>query len=124
MMDAYSSVGMPIGYHHWSFGRNLSPTEQHYKRGQMGLAYEIVINSDPCNRLFNGRKQHHHYASVGDRARLLRHNSFSKNNYLFKTGPMPVPSLIIWCLPVITSLSAKKNGIDEVESLLTLVMLS
>ncbi|MBE01546.1 MAG: SpoVR family protein, partial [Euryarchaeota archaeon] len=21
MMDAYSSVGMPIGYHHWSFGK-------------------------------------------------------------------------------------------------------
>lgn len=25
MMDAYSSVGMPIGYHHWSFGKNSSP---------------------------------------------------------------------------------------------------
>jgi spore cortex formation protein SpoVR/YcgB (stage V sporulation) len=21
MMDAYSSVGMPVGYHHWSFGK-------------------------------------------------------------------------------------------------------
>ncbi len=24
MMDAYSSVGMPINYPHWSFGKNLS----------------------------------------------------------------------------------------------------
>jgi len=48
MMDAYSSVGMPIGYHHWSFGKKFIQTEQNYKRGFMGLAYEIVINSDPC----------------------------------------------------------------------------
>lgn len=24
MMDAYSSVGMPINYHHWSFGKKNS----------------------------------------------------------------------------------------------------
>jgi len=48
MMDAYSSVGMPIGYQHWSFGKRFIHTERNYKRGQMGLAYEIVINSDPC----------------------------------------------------------------------------
>jgi hypothetical protein len=23
MMDAYSSVGMPVGYHHWSFGKQF-----------------------------------------------------------------------------------------------------
>ncbi len=23
MMDAYASVGMPIGYHHWSFGKHF-----------------------------------------------------------------------------------------------------
>jgi spore cortex formation protein SpoVR/YcgB (stage V sporulation) len=48
MMDAYASVGMPLGYHHWSYGKQFLHTEKHYKRGQMGLAYEIVINSDPC----------------------------------------------------------------------------
>jgi len=48
MMDAYSSVGMPIGYSHWSYGKKFIQTEQNYKRGQMGLAYEIVINSNPC----------------------------------------------------------------------------
>ncbi len=40
MMDAY--------YNHWSFGKHFLHTEQNYKRGQMGLAYEIVINSNPC----------------------------------------------------------------------------
>ena len=48
MMDAYSSVGMPVGYNHWSFGKQFVSTENSYKRGQMGLAYEIVINSNPC----------------------------------------------------------------------------
>ena len=48
MMDAYSTVGMPVGYHHWSFGKQFLSVEQRYKRGFMGLAYEIVINSNPC----------------------------------------------------------------------------
>ena len=48
MMDAYASVGMPLGYHHWSYGKHFLSTEKSYTRGQMGLAYEIVINSDPC----------------------------------------------------------------------------
>ncbi|HBV39097.1 MAG TPA: SpoVR family protein, partial [Erwinia sp.] len=48
MMDAYSSVGMPINYAHWSFGKKFIETEQRYKHGQQGLAYEIVINSNPC----------------------------------------------------------------------------
>ena len=48
MMDAYSSVGMPVGYNHWSFGKQFVEVESRYRRGQMGLAYEIVINSNPC----------------------------------------------------------------------------
>jgi hypothetical protein len=48
MLDAYSSVGMPLGYSHWSYGKQFLQNEKGYKRGQMGLAYEIVINSNPC----------------------------------------------------------------------------
>ena len=48
MMDAYSSVGMPVNYRHWSFGKEFISTEKSYRRGHMGLAYEIVINSNPC----------------------------------------------------------------------------
>ena len=71
MMDAYSSVGMPLGYHHWSYGKRFVATEQTYKRGQMGLAYEIVINSNPCIALFDGRKYHDH-ADAGYGSCLLR----------------------------------------------------
>ena len=48
MIDAYSSVGLPVGYKHWSYGKQVVGMSESYKRGQMGLAYEIVINSDPC----------------------------------------------------------------------------
>ena len=48
MMDAYSSVGMPVGYNHWSFGKQFVEVESRYRRGQMGLASEIVITSNPC----------------------------------------------------------------------------
>ena len=48
MLDAYASIGMPIGYSHWSFGKHFVEAEQNYQRGHMGLAYEIVINSNPC----------------------------------------------------------------------------
>ena len=47
MMDAYASVGMPVNYRHWSYGKEFIANERSYRRGQMGLAYEIVINSDP-----------------------------------------------------------------------------
>ena len=39
---------MPINYPHWSFGKKFIETERLYKHGQQGLAYEIVINSNPC----------------------------------------------------------------------------
>lgn len=84
MMDAYASVGMPVSYNHWSFGKHFLSTEKSYKRGQMGLAYEIVINSDPCiaylmeeNSLMMQSLVIAH-ASYG-------HNSFFKGNYLFRT---------------------------------------
>src|SRR6476620_4669189 len=48
MLDAYASVGMPVNYRHWSFGKQFISSEKNYRRGHMGLAYEIVINSDPC----------------------------------------------------------------------------
>src|SRR5690625_5366381 len=48
MMDAYAASGMPLGYHHWSYGKQFVSIENAYKRGQMGLAYELVINSNPC----------------------------------------------------------------------------
>ncbi|MCY1349824.1 SpoVR like protein [compost metagenome] len=48
MLDAYASAGLPVGYNHWSYGKHFLASERSYQRGHMGLAYEIVINSNPC----------------------------------------------------------------------------
>ncbi|MEJ2044949.1 MAG: SpoVR family protein [Reinekea sp.] len=84
MMDAYSSVGMPVGYHHWSFGKQFLQTQGNYERGYMGLAYEIVINSNPCIAYLMEENTMAMQALVIAHA-CYGHNSFFKNNYLFKT---------------------------------------
>lgn len=35
MMDAYASVGMPVSYHHWTYGKKFVSTEKNYSRGRM-----------------------------------------------------------------------------------------
>ena len=84
MMDAYASVGMPVNYHHWSFGKHFLSTERSYRRGQMGLAYEIVINSDPCVAYLMEENTLTLQALVIAHA-AYGHNSFFKGNYLFRT---------------------------------------
>lgn len=84
MMDAYASVGMPVSYHHWSFGKHFLATEKSYKRGHMGLAYEIVINSNPCISYLMEENTLTMQALVIAHA-AYGHNSFFKGNYLFRT---------------------------------------
>lgn len=48
MLEAYATVGLPLMYTHWSFGKRYLSQSKMYKAGLMGLAYEIVINSNPC----------------------------------------------------------------------------
>jgi len=83
MMDAYSSVGMPVNYHHWSFGKHFLGVEQRYRRGHMGLAYEIVINSNPCIAYLMEENTMLMQALVIAHA-AYGHNSFFKGNYLFQ----------------------------------------
>jgi spore cortex formation protein SpoVR/YcgB (stage V sporulation) len=83
MMDAYAAIGMPVYYHHWSFGKHFLETENRYRRGQMGLAYEIVINSDPCIAYLMEENTLTMQALVIAHA-AYGHNSFFKGNHLFK----------------------------------------
>ncbi len=84
MMDAYASVGMPINYNHWSFGKHFVSIDQAYQRGQMGLAYEIVINSNPCVAYLMEENSMTMQALVIAHA-CYGHNSFFKGNYLFRS---------------------------------------
>lgn len=118
MMDAYSSVGMPIGYQHWSFGKRFIHTERNYKRGQMGLAYEIVINSDPCIAYLMEENTMPMQALVMAHA-CYGHNSFFKNNYLFKawTDASSIIDYLLFAKNYITQCE-EKHGIEAVEQLL------
>jgi stage V sporulation protein R len=83
MMDAYASVGMPINYRHWSYGKEFIATEKRYRRGHMGLAYEIVINANPCISYLMEENTTAMQALVIAHA-AYGHNSFFKGNYLFR----------------------------------------
>ncbi|MEZ5477985.1 MAG: SpoVR family protein [Thiolinea sp.] len=45
MMDAYASVGMPVFYNHWSYGKHFVNVEQNYSRGRMGHGYEKLSST-------------------------------------------------------------------------------
>ena len=118
MMDAYASIGMPINYTHWSFGKKFIQTEQQYRRGHMGLAYEIVINSNPCIAYLMEENTITMQALVMAHA-CYGHNSFFKGNYLFQTWTDA--SSIIDYLVFAKNYIAKceqKYGYEEVEQTL------
>src|SRR5437764_6551876 len=83
MLDAYSSVGMPLFYEHWSFGKHFAFQEACYSQGLMGLAYAIVINSSPCISYLVEENTATMQTLVIAHA-AFGHNHFFKNNYLFK----------------------------------------
>ena len=83
MLDAYASTGMPIFYHHWSFGKHFTQQESMYRKGQMGLAYEIVINSNPCiSYVMEGNTATMQTLVIAHAA--FGHNHFFKNNQTFR----------------------------------------
>ncbi len=118
MMDAYSSVGLPVGYHHWSFGKEFLNTEKRYKRGQMGLAYEIVINSNPCISYLMEENTMMMQALVIAHA-AYGHNSFFKNNYLFKTWTSAdsIIDYLVFARNYIEECE-QRHGYEEVEAIL------
>ncbi|MEH6624987.1 MAG: SpoVR family protein [Motiliproteus sp.] len=118
MMDAYSSVGMPLNYNHWSFGKQFVTTHQNYKRGRMGLAYEIVINSSPCIAYLMEENTMTMQALVIAHA-SYGHNSFFKGNYLFKTwtNATAIIDYLVFAKQYIAKCE-EKYGIAEVECLL------
>jgi spore cortex formation protein SpoVR/YcgB (stage V sporulation) len=118
MMDAYASNGMPIGYYHWSFGKRFLATEQVYKRGAMGLAYEIVINSNPCIAYLLEENTMPMQALVIAHA-CYGHNSFFKGNYLFRTWTQPdaIVDYLLFSKQYIIACE-QRHGEEEVERVL------
>lgn len=118
MMDAYASVGLPVSYHHWSFGKHFLATEKSYRRGQMGLAYEIVINSNPCIAYLMEENSLMMQTLVIAHA-AYGHNSFFKGNYLFRTwtDAEAIVDYMVFAKKYISQCE-QRYGIEEVELLL------
>ena len=118
MMDAYASVGMPVNYRHWSYGKEFIANERSYRRGQMGLAYEIVINSDPCISYLMEENTTAMQALVIAHA-AYGHNSFFKGNYLFRlwTDASSIIDYLVYARNYIAECE-EKYGMQQVEDML------
>ncbi|MGH6737437.1 MAG: SpoVR family protein, partial [Bradyrhizobium sp.] len=118
MLDAYASVGLPLMYRHWSFGKRFAFHENLYRKGLQGLAYEIVINSNPCICYIMEENSMTMQTLVMAHA-AIGHNHFFKNNYLFRQWTDATGSLdyLAFARDYVTH-AEEQNGVDEVEAVL------
>jgi stage V sporulation protein R len=118
MVDAYSSVGMPIFYHHWSFGKQFTRNWGMYQKGMQGLAYEIVINSSPCiNYLMEENTMTMMALTLAHAA--IGHNWFFANNAMFRewTDAESIIDYLVFAREYISKCETRE-GKDKVESFL------
>ena len=118
MLDAYSSHGMPLMYRHWSFGKHFARDQTMYQKGYSGLAYEIVINSNPCIAYLMEENTMTMQALVMAHA-SFGHNHFFKNNYLFRqwTDADGILSYLDFAKKYIAKCE-DEYGLEEVEAIL------
>jgi len=118
MLDAYASSGLPIGYPHWSYGKAFIRNEQSYRKGYQGLAYEIVINSSPCIAYLMEENTMTMQALVIAHA-SYGHNSFFKNNYLFRqfTDAEAILDYLVFARRYVMECE-ERYGVAEVEEVL------
>ncbi len=118
MLDAYCSIGMPLMYQHWSFGKRFIRDETLYRKGFQGLAYEIVINSDPCISYYMEENTMAMQTLVLAHA-AFGHNHFFKNNYLFQewTDAKAILGYLEFAKGYIASCE-ERHGLDAVEEIL------
>lgn len=118
MLDAYTSVGMPINYNHWSFGKHFMQEEHGYASGRNGLAYELVVNTSPCvNYLMEDNTATLQALVIAHAG--IGHNSFFKTNYLFKewTDASTIVEYLDFAKNYIRKCE-ERYGIREVEDIL------
>ena len=118
MLEAYCSIGMPLMYQHWSFGKRFATEEQLYRKGYQGLAYEIVINSDPCISYYMEENTMVMQALVMAHA-AFGHNHFFKNNQLFQqwTDAEGILDYLNFAKGYISKCE-ERHGIEAVEEIL------
>ncbi len=118
MLDAYCSVGMPLMYAHWSYGKRFVRDELLYRKGYQALAYEIVINSNPCISYYMEENTMAMQTLVLAHA-AFGHNHFFKNNYLFQqwTDPGGILDYLEFAKRYVSECE-ERHGVAAVESVL------
>ena len=118
MLDAYSSGAMPVMYPHWSYGKSFSVNEHLYGTGQQNLAYEVVINSNPCISYLMEENTMTMQTLVIAHA-CYGHNSFFKGNYLFRqwTQADAIIDYMVFAKKYVMECE-EKYGFDAVEEVL------
>jgi spore cortex formation protein SpoVR/YcgB (stage V sporulation) len=118
MLDAYASIGMPNMYRHWSFGKHFAREEVLYRKGARALAYELVINSDPCiNYVMEENTMTMQLLVMAHAA--MGHNHFFKNNYLFQqwTDATAILDYLRFAKEYVAECE-EKYGLENVEAVL------
>jgi len=118
MLDAYSSVGMPLMYAHWSYGKRFARDEALYRKGYQALAYEIVINSNPCISYCMEENTMAMQTLVIAHA-AFGHNHFFRNNYLFQqwTDASGILDYLDFAKRYVASCE-ERHGVEAVETTL------
>lgn len=118
MIEAYSNIGLPVNYSHWSFGKSYQETLESYKNGKRGLAYELIINSDPAIAYLLDTNTSTTMAMVMAHA-CVGHSTVFKTNYLM--SELSSPKFIVpFCKYAQTRITEIESiyGCDVVENLL------
>jgi stage V sporulation protein R len=118
MLDSYVSSGLPVNYGHWSFGKHFLIESGKYRSGANSLAYEIVINTNPCIAFLMEDNSLAMQTLVIPHA-CFGHNSFSKGNYLFRqwTQPDAILDYMLFARNYIAECE-ERYGLDRVEQTL------
>ncbi|MGB4076715.1 MAG: SpoVR family protein [Minisyncoccia bacterium] len=83
MLDAYAHGGMPALYPHWSFGKKWKELEFRLKNGDLHLAYEMIVPTNPCISWNMASNNMATMAGVLAHA-AFGHNHVFRNNHVFK----------------------------------------
>ena len=118
MLDSYVSSGLPVNYGHWSFGKHFLIESGKYQSGANALAYEIVLNTNPCIAFLMEGNSLAMQALVIPHA-CFGHNSFSKGNYLFQqwTQPDAVLDYMLFARNYVADCE-ERYGVERVEQTL------
>lgn len=88
MLHYSANHGLPVLYNHWSFGHRYAQENRHYVDGVGGLAYEMIINSNPAICYILDSNSSSLQALVIAHA-CIGHGSFFKMNSMFQTSTSP-----------------------------------